>query len=99
MTGADLLFDRMDENLPDFERQVLLTLIVDPLIGTHPDGEFAYWAQDLIDEELFKRGRFRVGVMRQGRLEARHGELLAATIRGLAILVDGSLPARWQNAA
>lgn len=98
MTGADLMFDRMDESLPSYERDVLLTLIVDPLIGTKPCGEFAFWAQDLIDEELFKRGRFRTG-MRVGAVTEQHRGLLAATIRGLCVLVDGSLPARWQNAA
>ena len=96
LTKDDLMFDRMDESLPAYERQVLLSLIVDPLIGTHPCGEFPYWAKSLIDEGLRQRGRF----VECGAFPTEHDRgLLEATIRGLVVLVDGSLPARWQNAA
>lgn len=98
MTGADLLFDRMDESLPEYERSVLLSLIVDPLIGINPAGEFVFWAQALIDDELFKRGRFRSG-MAVGHVTEAHRQYLAAAIRGLCVLVDGSLPARWEQKA
>jgi hypothetical protein len=96
LTGADLLFDRMDAYLPDYERQVLLTLIVDPLIGTYPDGEFPHWAKALIDEGLRQRGRF---VSCGAFPNAGDYGTLAAAVRGLVVLVDGALPARWQNAA
>lgn len=96
MTGADLMFDRMDEPLPSFERQVLLSLIVDPIVGTYPSGEFPHWASALIAEGLRKRGRF---VACGGFPTEYDRELLAATIRGLAVLVDGALPARWERAA
>jgi hypothetical protein len=96
LTGADLLFDRMDGNLPTFERNVLLSLVVDPLIGTHPCGEFAYWAKALIDEGLRQRGRF----VKCGAFPTEHDRgLLNAAIRGLVILVDGALPERWQRRA
>jgi hypothetical protein len=54
LTAADLMFDRMDEALPRYERQVLLSLVVDPLIGHL---ETVPWAQSLIDEALLARGR------------------------------------------
>ena len=89
ITGADMLFDRMDENLPNFERTVLLNLLVDPLIG---NGDTVYWAQALIDEALLKRGR----VPKMVRFPDAHDRgLLEAAIRGLVVLVDGSLPSRW----
>lgn len=98
MTGADLLFDRMDESLPEFERNVLLSLIVDPLIGINPAGEFPFWAQALIDDELFKRKLFRRGML-VGHVTAAHRDYLKAAIRGLCVLIDGSLPARWEQKA
>lgn len=91
LTAADLMFDRIDEALPTYERSVLLSLIVDPLIG---HDETVPWAQSLIDEALLQRGRLvphRV-VMFPGVHERG---LLQAAIRGLLCLIDGALPARW----
>jgi hypothetical protein len=97
LTSADLMFDRMDENLPSYERAVLLSLLVDPLIGSDPMGkEMCLWVQSLIDEALLKRGRERSLMVLPGEHERG---LLAAAIRGLVILVDGALPARWERAA
>lgn len=94
---ADLLFDRMDEALPRYERDVLLSLIVDPLIGSDPMGrEFSPWSQALIDEGLRNRGIF----VRCGAFPTEcDRELLNATIRGLCVLVDGALPNRWEQKA
>ena len=89
LTAADLLFDRMDENLPTFERQVLLSLVVDPLIGHE---ETVPWAKGLIDEALLKRGK--LPKMMVFPTEHDRG-LLAAAVRGLCILIDGSIPQRW----
>jgi len=89
LTAADLLFDKMDESLPRYERTILLSLLVDPLIG---HGETVDWAQSLIDEALLERGRIP-RAMRFPSLSDR--EMLKACIRGLCALVDGSLPARW----
>jgi hypothetical protein len=91
LTGADLMFDRMDENLPSYERVILLSLLVDPLIG---HGDTVPWAQSLIDEALLQRKRLPEGrVMRFPDMDDRYK--LEACIRGLCVLVDGSLPARW----
>jgi hypothetical protein len=90
LTAADLLFDKMDENLPNYERSVLLSLIVDELIG-HKG--IVPWAQSLIDEALLKRKRLPVDrVVRFPDMQDR--EYLAAAIRGLCVLVDGALPMR-----
>jgi hypothetical protein len=91
LTGADLMFDRMDENLPSYERVILLSLLVDPLIG---HGDTVPWAQSLIDEALLQRKRLPEGrVMRFPDMDDRYK--LEACIRGLCVLVDGALPARW----
>lgn len=96
LTGEDILFDRMDEALGNgFERSALLSLIVDPLIGHH---ETVPWAQVFIWDELFKRGRF-TSCMVVGAVTENDRALLAATIRGLTALVDGSLPGRYERRA
>lgn len=88
MTPDDLLFDRMDRYLPSYERQVLLSLLVDPLIG---HDESVPWAQSLIDETLLARKRIPNAMRFPGEHDR---ELLRAAIRGLVVLVDGSLPVR-----
>jgi hypothetical protein len=95
LTGADVLFDKIDENLPDYERQVLLSLLVDPLIG---HAETVPWAQSLIDEALIKRARLVPHRVVRFPDETDRA-YLAAAIRGLCVLVDGSLPARYERAA
>jgi hypothetical protein len=95
LTGADMLFDRIDENLPHYERQVLLTLLVDPLIGHR---ETVPWAQSLIDEALLKRNK--LVPHRVVRFpDSSDRAYLDAAIRGLAVLVDGALPARFERRA
>lgn len=96
LTGEDLLFDRMDEALGNgFERSALLSLVVDPLIGHR---ENVPWAQMLIDDELFKRGRY-TAFMTVGGVTESDRNLLRATIRGLCALVEGSLPGRYERRA
>jgi hypothetical protein len=95
LTAADLLFDRIDENLPSYERQVLLSLVVDPLIG--PD-ETVPWAQSLIDEALLSRHRLILHRVVRFPDEQDRAYLQAA-IRGLLVLIDGALPARHARAA
>jgi hypothetical protein len=82
LTGADLLFDRMDENLQPYERQVLLSLIVDPMLGHDED---CLWALAHICEELWQRGK--VPPVRVFKT-AHHDALLDSAIRGLCQLVD-----------
>lgn len=92
MTPADYRFDRMDNELGRFERQVLMSLIVDPMIGDHFGQEVVPWAQSLIDQALMERGLFPTEVIRFPDMEDR--EYLSACIRGLCQLVDGALPQR-----
>lgn len=94
ISGADMLFDKMDESLPSYERNVLLSLLVDPVIGSGPFGhDITPWAQSLIDEALLTKGKQISPLMIFPTLNDR--ELLKAAIRGLCCLVDGALPARW----
>lgn len=92
LTAADLLFDRLDEALPGYERRVLLTLLVDPLIGHR---EIVPWAQSLIDYHLLEKGKFLPPHRVTRFPDASDYAFLAAAIRGLVVLVDGALPARW----
>lgn len=95
LTAADLLFDRIDGALPAYERGVLLSLVVDPLIGHR---ENVPWAQSLIDEALLRRGR--LVPHRVVRFpDSADRAYLEAAIRGLCVLVDGALPARFERAA
>lgn len=95
LTAADLLFDRIDECLPNYERQVLLSLLVDPLIG---HGEIVPWAQSLIGEALLQRHRTIIHKVVRFPDEQDRAYLQAA-IRGLCVLVDGALPARHERRA
>jgi len=92
LTAADLLFDRMDANLASYDRSVLLTLVVDPLIGYH---EIIPWAKSLIDQELLRRHRLPMGVVRFP--DAQDWAYLHAAIRALCALVDGALPSRREQ--
>lgn len=93
LTGADILFDRMDSTLPAYERTVLLSLLVDPLIG---HDEPVPWAQSLIDEALIERGRIPRAMRFPDTTDRAY---LAAAIRGLCALVDGALPGRFERRA
>lgn len=95
MTGWRIYFEKMDEALGSgFERSALMSLVVDPLIGHR---ETVPWAQVLIDDELFKRGRFH-SCMVIGGVTENDRHLLRATVRGLCALVEGSLPGRYERA-
>lgn len=88
-TAADRRFDRMDELLKGYERQVLMSLVVDKAWGD----EIVQWAQGLIDEALLQRERvprFRPVVF--PTLEDRH--ILAACVRGLCAIFDGGMEMR-----
>lgn len=94
MTKRDLLFDKMDDCLPvgSRERQMIIDLCIDPWYreGVTP------WAHRLICCELLKRGRISAAMAFETSADRDN---LAATIRGLCALVDGSLPQRWQRRA
>jgi hypothetical protein len=95
LTGEDLLFDRMDESLDEYDRRVLLTLVVDPLIGHE---EHVWWAKTLIDDELFKRGRFYSGQV-IGAVTDTERAYRDAVVRALCCLTEGSLPGRYERRA
>lgn len=96
-TAADARFDAMDDALRGFERSALLSLLVDPIVGSWPDGETeAPWVRALVGEALLAKGKhlplFRFP-------DANDRELLKAAIRGLCVLVDAGLPSRWEQTA
>lgn len=94
LSGADLLFDKMDGSLPSYERSVLLSLLVDSIIGSDPFGkDVCEWAKSLIHEGLLARGR--TWFCEPVRFPTMHDRmLLDAAVRGLVILVDGAVPVR-----
>jgi hypothetical protein len=95
-THRDAKFDRMDEALTGFERSALLSLLVDPVVGSWPDGEDnAPWVRSLIGEALLKRGKIPPSPLRFPTDLDR--EMLNASIRGLVALIDASLPSRWEQ--
>ena len=94
-THRDEKWDEMDNALKGLERSALLSLLIDPVVGSWPNGEEnAPWVRALIDEALLKRGRV-VRAMRFPTLADR--SMLNAAIRGLCILIDKSLPSRWEQ--
>lgn len=101
LTAADYRFDRMDDALwtarsscgvvhytETFEREALFDLIVAPLIG---EGEGCPWADALITQELWRRGKVPPVTI---FATAYHQAMLEAAIRGLCLLTDAGLPAR-----
>jgi hypothetical protein len=95
----DLFFEKIDDPLwitgkegcrPTYERTVLWELLVIPELGERQP----IWAQLMIDDDLFRRGRFYSG-MCVGQVSAHDRDTLHAAIRGLCLLVDGALPQRW----
>lgn len=92
-TRRDIMFDRMDDSLrPGYlERAAVMTLCVDPWFRDH----IAPWANRLIQEELLKRGRHLDEVIELPTQQDR--DMLTGLIRALNILVDGSLPARFEQ--
>jgi hypothetical protein len=87
-TAADRRFDRMDTALQGYERDVLMSLVVDKAWGD----EIAPWAQSLIDEALSERRKFRKAPI-MFPTEHERG-LLAALIRALCVILDGGMEMR-----
>jgi hypothetical protein len=87
-TAADRRFDRMDDLLKGYERQVLMSLVVDTAWGD----EIIHWAQALIDEALLGRGRVPMRAVRFPDAEDR--AKLAACVRGLLAIFDGGMEMR-----
>jgi hypothetical protein len=88
--------DRMDDALAGYERSALMSLLIDPVVGSWPLGEeSAPWVRGVIGAELTKRGRFVQFV----HVTGHDYELLGAAIRGLFTLYDASLPGRYERRA
>ena len=100
-TRRDIMFDRMDDSLmPGYaERSAVIGLCVDYF---HSD-YIADWAQPLIVAELVKRGRLSRREEYDGLDAAimlplpEHRAKLNALVRGLLLLVDAGLPARFEQ--
>lgn len=90
-------FDRMDMALTGFDRSALMSLLIDPVVGSWPSGEEeAPWVRAIVGEALIARHK----VPKMVRFPDAHDrELLKAAIRGLCALKDASLPSRWERAA
>jgi hypothetical protein len=89
--------DRMDLALEGSERQALMSLLIDPIVGSWPDGEQdAPWVRGIIAEGLLERKRV-VAFAKFPDVNDR--AMLQAAIRGLCQLKDASLPSRWERAA
>jgi hypothetical protein len=87
--------DRMDLALTGYERAALMSLLIDPIVGSWPLGEEeSAWVRGLIAEALLERGR----VVKFVRFpDPNDRALLAAAIRGLCCLKDASLPNRYER--
>lgn len=89
--------DRMDSALAGYERHALYSLLIDPVVGSWPNGEEnAPWVRSIIAEALLRRGR-AVAFIRFP--DDNDYALLAAAIRGLFVLHDASLPGRYERKA
>lgn len=97
----DRIFDRMDDALmPGYmERAAVVTCTVDMWFSD----AIVDWAQPLIVAELLKRGRIAKRMEYDGLDAAimlplpEHRQWLDALIRGLCLLVDAGLPARFEQ--
>jgi hypothetical protein len=86
----------MDDALTGYERSALMSLLIDPVVGSWPLGEEnSPWVRGIIGAELLKRGRIVQFVCVTGS----DYQLLAAAIRGLFSLHDASLPGRYERRA
>jgi hypothetical protein len=87
--------DRMDDALSGFERSALMSLLIDPVVGSWPCGEeSAPWVRSIIAKGLLERKRVAKFVRFP---DANDYALLAAAIRGLFTLYDASLPGRYER--
>jgi hypothetical protein len=89
--------DRMDDSLTGFERSALMSLLVDPVVGSWPLGESeAPWVRAIIGAALIERKKLPSMVKFP---DANDYALLGAAIRGLFLLYDASLPGRYERRA
>lgn len=96
-TARDARFDTIDKKLRGFERSVLMSLLVDPVVGSYPGGkENAPWVESFICQGLIAMNKKPPRWMQPIKLPGQYErDQFAAALRGLFILVDGARPARW----
>lgn len=95
--ASDRRWDKLDSALTGFDRSAMMSLLVDPVVGSWPDGEHeSPWVRAIVGEALIAKGRV-VKLLRFPDMNDR--ELLAACIRGLCSLKDASLPGRYERRA
>jgi hypothetical protein len=89
--------DRMDDALAGFERSALMSLLIDPVVGSWPCGEeCAPWVRSLVAKGLLEKKR----VVKFVRFpDANDYALLNAAVRGLFTLHDAALPGRYERRA
>lgn len=91
-TARDARFDMLDNEVRSLERWALYSLLVDPIVGSYPDGrENAGWVEAFICQGLLEKGKFPPAWMQPVKFPDSYDRgLLEAAIRGLVILADGS---------
>ena len=84
-------FDAVDVELRGLERSALLQLLVDPLVGSYPDGrDNVWWAEAHICEGLLKRKKLPPRHMQPVYLPCPESmRWMDAAIRGLCVLASG----------
>jgi hypothetical protein len=93
----DERLDRMDLALAGYERHALMSLLIDPVVGSWPLGEEnAPWVRSIVGEAMLKRNR-EVSLFRFP--DANDWALFGAAVRGLFVLYDASLPGRYERRA
>jgi hypothetical protein len=89
--------DRMDDALSGYERMACMSLLIDPIVGSWPQGEEeAPWVRSIVSEGLLKRHRV-VAFVRMP--DANDYALLQAAIRGLFALHDAGMSGRYEKRA
>jgi hypothetical protein len=98
INGRYLRFDRLDDSLPrcGMERTAIHMLLTNHFHSDRMEG----WVQRLIGYELIKKGsKLYFPLLLDGATMGHDRYMLGCAIRGLAMLMDASLPARFQRVA
>lgn len=92
LTARDLRFDEVDERLRGRPRSALLQLLVDPLVGSYPDGrDNAPWVEAYICEALLKMKKFPPRWMQPVRFpECWDRDWFEQAVEGLLVLASDS---------
>lgn len=94
-TAKDEKWDRLNDSLSGIEKMALLTLLVDPEVGTWLDRGETPWVQAIVGEALLERKKLPPPPYVFPTMMDR--EMLKAAVRGLLQLMDASLPSRREQ--